>query len=847
MNAYLRISFVLGAWLAALGLATVAVVTGAVFYVEPSLPKAHELRDIRFQIPLSIYSRDGRLMAQIGEQKRAPVPYEEIPDILIKAVLAAEDDTFFNHPGLDYPGTARAIFEYLLAGGDRVAGGSTITQQVARDNFKLTRGVSLARKFKEWILAFRIEREFTKEEILGLYLNTYFFGERSYGVAAAARTYFDKTLDELTFSEAAIIAGTIQRPSEWNPYYSADNARARRAYVLRRLRTLGWISEAEYAEALAEPVLSARYAQQTALDADYAAEMVRVEMVRRFGSGAYTDGLNVTTTIDSRLQAAANDSLQATLVDYDERHGYRGPLTHVDLAGESIIDADTGELDEDLARAYLADYGDVLQFQTGLVVSIIDEQSAAVFLPSAGVEQLDMEAVGWAARYISDTATGRAPEVVSDVLSPGDVARFRRTENGSLRLAQLPNVQGAFVALDPRDGAIVSLVGGFDYFLSNYNRATQPLRQPGSAFKPFVYSAALEHGYTLASIINDAPIVEESEELERKWKPENFEGVSHGDTRLREALKRSMNQAAIRTVRDVGVGNTIRHLRKFGFGDEALPPNLNLALGGGGISAVDLANAYATFANGGHHVSRYLIQRIEDADGNVIYDASRSAVVVCQPLEVEYEGKMMEVGCDTEEDEEVASKRDHLSPRLIERQSDLYPDVRRAPRVIEAQNAYLITDILQDVIVSGSGRRAGAALRRPDIAGKTGTTNGPVDAWFAGFNADIVAAAWVGFDDGTRPLGGNNEQGGVTAIPMWIGFMREALDGTRPHALERPPGIVDVRINPENGLVASDANPHTIFEKFRVEQVPPREPNAVYVVPTSEDRPGQAPANEPIF
>jgi penicillin-binding protein 1A len=873
MNAYLRIPLVCAAWMLAAGVATVAVFTGGYYYVEPSLGEAAELRNLEFQIPLRIYTRDGRLMGQFGEQNRTPVRYEAIPPTLIRAVLAAEDDTFFDHPGLDYTGTARAAVAFVLAGGDRVPGGSTITQQVARQNFNLSQDVSLVRKFKEWILAFRIEREFTKQEILGIYLNTNFFGYSSYGVVAAAQTYFNKSLAELTLSESAVIAGTLQRPSEWNPYYSADNARARRGYVLRRLRSLDWITPAEYESALAEPIASRRYAQQIEVEGDYVAEMVRIEMIRRFGDAAYEDGLKVTTTIDSRLQEAANRALRATLDGYDERHGYRGPLARVSLVEEGLIDPDTGEPDESLIRAYLDDYEDVLALETGLVVAIegpavpvpgsaglstddgtdteteteaTDRRVAQVFLPRSGLVDVGLDAVEWARPYITDREVGARPGSVVDVLTPGDVVRFRRLENGGLRLAQLPDVQGAFVALDPRDGAIAALVGGYDYFLSNYNRATQAGRQPGSSFKPFAYSAAFEHGFTTASIINDAPIVEESVELETKWKPDNFDGVSHGEVRLREAFRESWNQAAIRTVRAVGIVNTITHARKFGFGEAALPRNETLAVGTGSVSPVELANAYATFANGGHRVVHHFIDRIEDADGEVLYDSSWSVAVVCEPVRVDYEGSPLNVPCSGAEEEPARPGRRAAEPELVDSASDLYPVLRRAERAISEQNAYLITDVLKDVIQLTSGRRA-AVLNRSDLAGKTGTTNGPRDAWFAGFNGDIVGVAWVGFDDDSRPLGGSREQGGVTAIPMWIDFMAEALEGLPEHAMERPAGIVELRINPDNGLIASDANPRAIFEIFRVGDVPQRESDTAFTVPGSSPGESQATPNEPIF
>ena len=818
MKPYSRILVISGSLLTSMVLVLGALFSGGYYYVAPSLPDAEVLRDVRLQIPVSVYSRDGRLMAQFGEQMRTPAPYEAIPERLIQAVLAAEDDQFFSHPGMDFAGTARAVFNFLTTGGDRVPGGSTITQQLAREYF-LTREVTLVRKFKEWILAFRIEREFSKEEILELYLNTYFFGHQSYGVVAAAQTYFGKDLDELTLSDVAIIAGIPQGPSIMNPFTSPQNAVMRRAYVLRRMRELDMISEAQHQAALAEPVLGRRYRPQLELAAPYIAEMARAEVIRRLGPAAYETGLSVTTTVDSRLQAAARDALSRAVLEYDERHGYRGPLDRVAL---ETLETEPGQPVEKAWDALLGDYAEIGGYEVGLVVGVEElpgkprtpaeapaaggdaasapvETRARVYFADQGEVSVGLDAVSWAAPYVDDNRVGGAPASVLDVLSVGDVARFRTGDGGAPRLAQLPEVQGALVSLDPQDGAITALVGGFDFTLSNYNRAVQSQRQPGSAFKPFIYSAALENGFTTATIVNDAPIVERSADLEEVWRPENYSGRFSGPTRLREALVRSLNLVSIRVVRAVGIGHTVRHIRGFGFDDAALPANLALALGAGGVAPLALATGYATFANGGFKVDPYLIERIEDANGNVIYEADpKIACSICM--------------------EQI--EEDPLAPRLIVDRAGLYRDSSKAGRVITAQNAYLINDMMRDVVRRGTGRRAYTALAREDLAGKTGTTNDRRDAWFAGFNGDLVAATWVGFDQ-ERPLG-RYEEGGRTALPMWIYYMSEALSGLETHAMQRPPGIVDVRINPESGLVTSDRS-DSVFEKFRIDEVPDRE------------------------
>ena len=840
------------------GLCVGALIAGGYYYVAPSLPQAEELRDVRLQIPLSVYSRDGRLIGQFGE-RRSPVPYDDIPPVMVQAVLAAEDDRFFEHPGIDYQGIARAGLNYLLNAGDRSQGGSTITQQIARQYF-LTRDRTLVRKFKEWILALRIEREFSKREILDIFLNTTFFGQHAWGVAAAAQTYFGKDLRDISISDAAVIAGIPQGPSILNPITSPEAATQRRSYVLRRMRELNFITVADYQTAMNVPIEGKRYGPEQELDAPYVAEMVRAELIRRFGPSAYVAGLKVTTTIDARLQKAADDALRRALIEYDERHGYRGPLARVDLQQVSVQDEVAGDTTATISQglqdaltlaterepespesewqSVLEAYAPVSGFLTGLVVSVeeilsTEEQlavlsaeehaeftaeappedppgeeeeppapifQAQVYFNDLGLVPVDLDAVAWAAPYINENRRGSAPRTVADVLQMGDVVRFRLLPSGELRLGQVPEVQGALASLDPMDGAVSALAGGFDFFLSNYNRAIQSQRQPGSAFKPFVYSAALESGFTAASVFNDAPIVQRSQELEGVWRPENYSGRFNGPTRLREALIKSLNLVSIRVIQRSGIRHTVEHVRGFGFDETASPMNPSLALGAGGVAPLDLVRGYAVFANGGYRVDPYLIERIEGAGGEVLYTATpKLACMDCEELD------------ETEPTE----------PELILGSTDLYADTRHAPRAINAQNAYLMNDMMQDVVRRGTGVRAYRELGRTDLRGKTGTTNDRRDAWFAGFNGDVVTAAWVGFDQ-ERSLG-NGEEGARTALPMWINFMREALDGMPLNAMERPPGIVDVRINPDTGLVASTRD-NSIFEKFRMNHVPESEP-----------------------
>ena len=838
MRRYLRLSAALGAFMGAGLLGIGALVSGGYFYVAPGLPQAEELRDVRVQIPLSIYSRDGRLISQFGE-RRTPVAIENIPPLMIQAVLAAEDDRFFEHPGIDYQGTVRAILNFVLNAGERDQGGSTITQQIARLYF-LTRDRTLVRKFKEWILAIRIEREFTKQEILDIFLNTTFFGQHAYGVAAAAQTYFGKPLGDISLSDAAIIAGIPRGPSILNPIASPEAARQRRAYVLRRMLELRFISAEQQRQALAVPVDGQHHGPQQQLDAPYVAEMVRAEMIRRFGLASYTAGLKVTTTIDSRLQHAADDALRGALIDYDERHGYRGPLARIPADsfapavannpgdGFGGIEATGDENPESTWRALLADYEPVSGYRTGLVIglepipapddslpgkpeddiafpgsdnadasaygeSFQPELRAMVYFDDLGRVPVELESVGWAAPYVDDNRTGNAPRSVADVLAPGEIVRFRETATGELRLSQVPDAQGALVALDPIDGAVTALSGGFDFFLSNFNRVTQSRRQPGSAFKPFVYSAALDRGFTAASIFNDAPIVQPSSELEGFWRPTNYSGGFNGPTRLREALIKSLNLVSVRVMQDAGLSHTVDFVRRFGFDELAAPMNPSMALGAGGVAPLDLAGGYAALANGGFYVKPYIIEKVEDADGETLYAAEPA------------------LACASCEEQEP------LDPELLQSITDIYGTRTPASRIVDAQNVYLMNDMLADVVRRGTGVRAYRELGRSDLRGKTGTTNDGRDAWFAGFNGDVVAAAWVGFDQ-ERSLG-SGEQGARTALPMWIEFMREALDGRPMNSMERPPGIIDVRIDPATGLAASSREA-SVFEKFRMEYAP---------------------------
>jgi len=730
---------------------------GALQFLGPDIPAAGELRDVRVQLPLSVYSRDGRLMAQIGEQRRIPVTWEEIPPLLVDAFLAAEDDRYFQHPGVDWQGLLRAAASNFSAGAVR-EGGGTITMQLAR-NTVLTSERTLRRKLKEIFLALRLEREFSKQEILTLYLNRIFLGQRAYGVGAAAQVYFDKRPRDLVLAEAALIAGLPRSPSLDNPVASVERARERRTYVLRRMFETGKIDTAARDAANAAPIVARTHGPMIELDAPYAAEMARLEMMQRFGEDALTAGYRVTTTIDARMQAAADAAARRTMLEYERRHGYRGPLERLDAAGLADPSA--------LAAAF-ARHPDRGGLVAGLVESV--RERAAVLRRRDGVAvDLEWDDLSWARAALPDGGLGAAPRTAADVLAAGQLVYLEPYADGRHRLAQLPVVAGALVALEPRNGAIVALVGGFDFGASKYNRAVQAHRQPGSAFKPFVYSAALERGFTPASLINDAPIVLPGGTGTEEWRPQNITKRFYGPTPLREALVRSRNLVSVRLLRATGLGRTMRHVAAFGFSPAATPPNLTFALGSGQVTPLEMARGFAVFANGGFLVTPHVIEQVADSDGRQVYAAQ--APLACADC----------------------------------------PGATAAPQAITAANAYVMTDMMTDVIQRGTAQLA-KSLGRSDLAGKTGTTSDRRDTWFVGYNADLAAAAWIGFDQ-ERSLG-EEEEGGRTALPMWVYFMEEALRDRPEHRSPEPPGLVRMWVSRTSGRPTAAGAPGALFEAF---------------------------------
>lgn len=760
-------------------------VAGLFFYLAPEIPSIDVLRDISLQEPMRVYAQDGKLIAEYGQKHRTPINYAEVPDLFIKAFLAAEDDRFFDHPGVDYQGLLRAAFQLALTG-ERRQGGSTITMQVAR-NFFLSREKTFRRKLVEILLALRIEEVFSKQEIFQLYVNKIFFGHRAYGIRAAAQVYYGKAVAELTVAQMAMLAGVPKAPSLFNPITNAQRAVERRNYVLGRMRHLGFIDEAVYQKALTEPDVAWLHGVPIETKAPYVGEMVRAELLKRFGDTAYAGGYRVTTTLDSRLQEAANRALRKALLEYDQRHGYRGPEAHVDLdAGSS----------ETLWQHHLQDFQSVNGLDPGLVVKVTD-QSAWVYRGHPQVVEITLENMHWAARYINANRRGRTPRKATEVVKVGDIVRIRQAADGAWQLAQLPTLEGALVSLDPQDGAVKALVGGFDFNRAEFNRAVYAKRQPGSSFKPFIYSAALEKGFTLASLVNDVPIaiVDGSNKL---WTPKNYKRQYHGPTRIREALTFSRNLASIDLLRRITVDYAISYTRLFGFSDETLPRGLSLALGSGVISPLDLAAGYAVFANGGYRIEPYFIQRIEDTHGRLLFEASPA--VACRDCATGFTEVENKAENAVEEPDVVESVRS-----------------RQATRIISPQNVYLIDSMLQDVIRRGTGRRA-ARLGRGDLAGKTGTTNDQRDAWFCGFNQELVATTWVGFDQ-MKPLG-RHETGGRAALPMWMAFMGEALKDRPEIPFQQPSGLVVARINKYTGGQTDADDPDSIFETFREGFIP---------------------------
>jgi len=782
----------------------------------PTLPSIDNIGEDKLKIPLRVYSAEGRLIGEFGEEKRIPVDIGEVPKNLVHAIIATEDKNFYSHWGVDFKGVARAAVANFVTG-HKGQGASTITMQVAR-NFFLSPKRTYTRKFKEMLLAFKLEANFTKDQILELYLNKIYLGQRAYGFAAAAKIYYGKKLNELELPEMAMLAGLPKAPSRDNPISNPENALDRRNHVLRRMFEQEYIDQEALDKASIAPITASRHRFEYDVDAPYIAEMVRRYMYNTYREKSYAGGFHVHTTIRADDQNAANAAVRAGLLEYERRHGYRGRVGKIQI---------TANLNKEMMDDTLAGHRIVGGLMPAVVV-LVDDQNALAYTQEGYIVELKWDDISWARRYVDVNTVGRRPRKASDALNEGDIVYLQELENNRWMLAQIPQVSGAMVALRPSDGAILALTGGFDFDQSHFNRVEQAERQPGSNIKPFIYSAALENGYTAASTISGAPIVIEDDNLEGTWRPQNYNLKFYGPTRLRKALMLSINTVSVRLLRSIGVKPAIEHLERFGFDGDKLPHNLSLALGSGSLTPLEVVSGFGVFANGGFKVEPYFIANITDGEGNVIEQANPLLVCPdCPETRVDYgpfnAGDDSASGNNTAQSNNPPASTDQNQaiPANIKPTDDtsLTADLakeptkdektdeaakpaepvyvpRFAPRMVRPENIYIMTTILRDVIKKGTGRRA-MVLKRDDLSGKTGTTNDFKDAWFSGFNPDVVATAWVGFDQPTTL--GRGEAGSRAALPIWIDFMKTALRHSKEEPLAMPDGVVSVYVDPETG------------------------------------------------
>lgn len=748
--------------------------SGAFLYLSPNLPSVESLRSIELQIPLRVYSSDGKLIAEFGEMRRSPISFDDTPEDFINALLAAEDDNFANHYGVD-PGSLLRAAGQIVKTGRIQTGGSTITMQVAK-NYFLSSERSFSRKANEILLALQIERELSKDEILELYINKIYLGNRAYGIEAASQVYYGKSIRDISLAEMAMIAGLPKAPSRFNPIANPERSMERRNWILGRMFKLGRITKEAYQEAVAEPLTARLHVTEPGLNAPYIAEMARAEMVGRFGGQAYTDGYSVTTTVPADLQIQAQQSTYKGLVAYDQRHGYRKP--------------EQSAIPESEWSAVLAKTRTITQFLPA-IVSKVGTDGITVVLANGEEEPVSWQSMRWARPFINSRSMGQTPRKAADIVKVGDLIRVRRQSDNSLSFSQIPKAQAALVSLDPNNGAIRALVGGLSFEQSNYNRAIQAKRQPGSSFKPFVYSAALDAGYTAATIVNDAPLEIFEPGMKTVWRPKNDNNTFLGPLRVREGLYRSRNLVSIRILKDIGMQYARDYISQFGFKPADLPRNLSLALGTATLTPLEITTGWTVFANGGYKIEPYLIERIDNRDGKTIFLANPAR---------------------TPADKTV----DTNSALLL---ADGEPEAPiEAQRIIDERTAYIMTSMLKDVITRGTARRA-LKLNRSDLAGKTGTTNESKDSWFAGYNPDFVTTVWAGFDQ-PQSLG-RNEYGGTVALPIWIDYMAYALKDKPVHTLKEPSGMLSLRIDPVTGRIAKPGAENAYYEIFKSEDTPP--------------------------
>ncbi|TVP90299.1 MAG: penicillin-binding protein 1A [Pseudomonadaceae bacterium] len=767
--------------LLALFCAPILALSGIALYLSPALPDVKSLSELQLQTPLRIYSTDNKLIAEYGEMRRIPVSFDQVPEDFINAFLAAEDDNFLNHRGVDPRGLLRAATE-LAQSGHIQTGGSTITMQVAKNVF-LTSDRIFSRKLNEILLALQIERHLDKQEIFELYINKIYLGHRAYGIEAAAQAYYGRSIDDLTLAEMAMIAGLPKAPSRYNPISNMERATLRRDWILQRMLGLGMIDRETFDTAINTPDGSRLYRARPDVDAPWVAEMVRQELYDRFGADIYIDGYHVFTSVHSERQEQAQKALRDGLMAYDRRHGYRGPeARHPEAAPEDA---------SELLSAHRV-FGSLLP---ALVIEVAGDHAIARLRNGDDV-RIPWSSMQWARPFLSINSMGPRPSRPSDVLLPGDVIRVSRMEDDEFSLQQVPAAQSTLIALSPADGRIEAVVGGFSFAQSNYNRAIQARRQSGSSFKSFLYAAALDSGYTPASLVNDAPLVFASDHLDNVWRPQNAGGDFLGPIRLRESLYRSRNLVSIRLMQDLGVDESLTYIERFGFARDELPRHLSSSLGSLELTPLQLTRAYAVFANGGYLVDPWLVERIEDRHGQLL-DYARPKIIP-ERMEAERERQL------------------EYYQRLSGSQVTLEPEL--APQVLDPRTAYQINSMLKDVITRGTGGRA-RVLERGDLAGKTGTTNEQRDAWFSGYNADLATTVWAGYD---QPASlGRREYGSTVALPIWIDFVGAALEGQPENSLPMPDGMVNVRIDPATGRSARPGSSNGYFEVFKDEDAPP--------------------------
>ncbi|WP_105213458.1 penicillin-binding protein 1A [Pseudoalteromonas sp. T1lg22] len=836
-------------------------------YVKPDIPSVAVLKDVKLQTPMQVFTRDGKLINQFGEKRRIPVKINDVPEPLRKAFLATEDNRFYEHYGIDPIGIVRSAL-VLISTGEKRQGASTITMQLAR-NFFLTREKAYIRKVKEIFIAIHIEQLLSKDEIFELYLNKIELGNRAFGIGAAAQVYYGKSLDELTLAQMAMIAGLPKAPSALNPIRNPERAKARRNVVLSRMLDEGYISTSEYQEATSAPITATFHGAEIELYAPYISEMARAELVAMYGTEqAYNSGIKVYTSVESTMQAAAQTALRDNLYAYDMRHGYRGPVAYL-----WQNDNEEAVAEQELVQ-YLKGVNTQADLHAGVVMSV-EEQAITVLNKDSERLTIDWEGLKWARTYITQSRQSFAPKTAADILNPGAQIWYRFDKNDQPLLAQIPDASSALVSIDPKDGRIKAIVGGYSFEQSQYNRAVQAKRQVGSNIKPFIYSAALEHGYSLATIINDAPINHWDKSQGVAWRPKNSPEKYVGPIRVRRALAQSKNVVSVRLIRGVGVDTTADHLLKFGFKDEDIPHNETLALGSASLTPLELARGMSAFANGGHLVEPYFISSIVTSEDEVLYQAQpllacsneqrRKNEVLAEFAELE---KLIAEETNTDTQLAIDPQIDELEQQ--QEQEQTMPSC--APRVISEQNAFLIADAMNSAIWGGGSWQHGTGwngtgwratdLKRRDLSGKTGTTNNSVDTWFSGFNANVMTTIWVGFDNPGNPLGrtsyNNNldrgqifgaESGAKTSQPGWIDFMRVALEDQPYAAIEPPEGLESVRIDLKTGLLSHNNDHTSRFEYFIKGTAPTRyaekAPPVLFETQTSGDKP--LPSEDELF